>query len=134
MKPSKRKSLEGYIRLFSLFEKHLKEYHKVFDNDFYKITYIVQRERYSNDARIKVILTILRQPLWVLLISESQNLKSLLENYSRYFSVTDITIVRPFNLKPSKKLIKKPLFQPQTIEERVSFELFIKDSEWRPIE
>lgn len=134
MHPLQRKSLASYIRLLRLFETHLKDYHSVFDNDYYKIQYIIQRERYSNDAYIKVIFTILRNPFWKLLVGENENVKVLLENYSRYFSVTDITIVRPLSLKHGKREKKSVFFQIQPIEERVTFDLFMHESRRRVIE
>lgn len=134
MHPLHRKRLASYIRLLRLFETHLKEYHTVFDNDYYKIYYIIQRERYTNDAYVKIIFTILRNPFWKLLVGETENVKVLLENYSRYFSVTDITIVRPLSLKYGKREQKSVLFQIQPIEQRVTFDLFMHESRWRAIE
>lgn len=128
-----RKSLGAYIRLLRLFEAHLKEYHKLFDNEYYKIHYIVQRERFTNDAHIKVIFTILRAPFWKLMIGEKDNIKIILENYCRYFSVTDITIVRALNLKNKDKDISSSLYQYQPIEERVTFDIFMYETEWLQI-
>jgi hypothetical protein len=134
MKPFQRKRMGGYIRLLRLFEAHLKKYHKVFDNDYYKLNYIIQRERYTNDAQLKITLTILEKPFWVQLSNESENLKQILENYCRYFCVSDITIVRPFILSNESKKKNPIIFQSQSIEERVSFDLFVNESIWREIE
>jgi hypothetical protein len=133
MKPFQRKRMGGYIRLLRLFETHLKEYHKVFNNDYYKLNYIIQREIHTNDAQLKITLTILAKPFWGHLSNESENLKQILENYCRYFCVSDITIVRPFFLSNESKKKSPILFQPQSIEERVSFDLFVNEVIWREI-
>ncbi len=92
------------------------------------IHYIVQRERYSNDAHIKLTFTILRAEFWKLLIGETENIKTILENYCRYFSVTDITIVRALSLKNKEKDKNSFLYQNLPIEERVSFDIFMHEA------
>lgn len=122
----------GYIRLLRLFETHLREYHKVFDNDYYKISYIIQRERCTDDAEVKITLTILEKTIWMNLSNESDNLKQMLESYSMYFSVSDITIVRPYLLKQGAN--EKNPHQIPPIEERVSFNLYVTEVSWREIQ
>jgi hypothetical protein len=130
MKPSHRKRLESYIRLLRLFEVELKSYHQVFDNDFYKINYIIKRERFSNDAQLKITLTIIKQSLWMFLKNESDSLKGILENYCRYFSVSDITIVRPLLFQTDGKRNKSLHNHIPPIEERVSFDLYMHEPKW----
>ena len=134
MKPNYRKSLEGYIRLLKIFERELKVYHRVFANNCYKINYIIKRERYTNDVEIRIVLTILRQSLWKYLIDEPENLKKILENYCAYFSVTDITIVRPVFFQNRHTITQTSIFIIPPIEERVSFDLFMYESTWRAIQ
>ena len=127
MRHMQRRRLESYIRLLRLFEIHLKEYHNLFNNDFYKIFYIIQRNRHTNNAEIKLIFTIIRFPFWKLLIGETDNIKTILENCCRYFSVTDITIVRTMSFQ-NRGINKSCLLkQMQPIDERVSFDLFMTE-------
>ena len=131
MKPLKRKNQESYVRLLSLFERELKRYHKVFDNDYYSLNYILSREQFTNDVEIRVTMNIIKKPLWLILIDEPYNLKNLLEQYSRYFSVKDVTIVRPFLLSHARKS-QNEIVLPK-IEERISFEFFRDNLSWRTL-
>ena len=88
---------------------------------------MIQRNRHTNDAEIKLIFIIIRFPFWKLLIGENDNIKTILGNCCRYFSVTDITIVRTMKLQ-NRGNNKSCLFkQIQPIEERVSFDLFMTE-------
>jgi hypothetical protein len=134
MKPNHRKRLESYIRLLRLFEIELKSYHQVFDNEFYKIYYIIKRERYSNDVQVKIVLTVIKQSLWMFLKDETESLKRILENYCRYFSVSDITIVRPLLFQTDGKRSKSLHNHIPPIEERVSFDLYMHEKNWIAIQ
>ena len=131
MKPLKRKNQESYVRLLSLFERELKRYHKVFDNEYYSLHYVLRRKQYTNDIEIRVTMNIIKKPLWLILIEEPYNLKNLLEQYSRYFSVKDVTIVRPFLLSHARKS-QNEIVLPK-IEERISFEFFRNNLSWRTL-
>ena len=131
MKPLKRKNQESYVRLLSLFERELKRYHKVFDNEYYSLHYVLRRKQYTNDIEIRVTMNIIKKPLWLILIEEPYNLKNLLEQYSRYFSVKDVTIVRPFLLSHARKS-QNEIVLPK-IEERISFEFFRDNLSWRTL-
>ena len=131
MKPLKRKNQESYLRLLSLFERELKQYHKVFDNEYYSLHYVLRRKQYTNDIEIRVTMNIIKKPLWLILIEEPYNLKNLLEQYSRYFSVKDVTIVRPFLLSHARKS-QNEIVLPK-IEERISFEFFRDNLSWRTL-
>ena len=131
MKPLKRKNQESYVRLLSLFERELKRYHKVFDNEYYSLHYVLRRKQYTNDIEIRVTMNIIKKPLWLILIDEPYNLKNLLEQYSRYFSVKDVTIVRPFLLSHARKS-QNEIVLPK-IEERISFEFFRNNLSWRTL-
>lgn len=133
MKPYTRKSLESYIRILSFFERELKQYDESYNNDFYQINYIVSREQFSNDADIKIILTILKKPFWNNLFNEPFNLKKTLRNYAAYFSITDVTIVRPLSLTIRSNKVKQLLVEIPKLEDRVSFEFFRDNSVWRRI-
>ena len=119
MKLYKRKNQESYIKLLVLFENELKRYHKIFDNENYTLNYLVSRNQCSDSVEIKITMSISKKPLWILFIYDPNILKSILESYCNYFSVKEVTIVRPFNFGGSN--ITPP------IEERVLFEFF-KDS------
>jgi len=131
MKPYKQKSPEAYIRLLNLFERELKKYHTIFDNDSYQINYVLSRKKYTNDCEIKVVFSIQRTSIFRKLIKESQNLKRLLETYCRYFSVSDILIVRPYTQKRGKLNGNEIITNP--IEERLSFEMYREPETWREI-
>ena len=131
MRLLKRKNHESYVRLLSLFERELKRYHKVFDNDYYSLNYILSREQFTNDVEIRVTMNVIKKPLWLILIDEPYNLKNLLEQYSRYFSVKDVTIVRPFLLSHARKS-QNEIVLPK-IEERISFEFFRNNLSWRTL-
>ena len=133
MRHMQRRRLESYIKLLRLFESHLKVYHKLFNNDFYTVNYIIQRERYTNEVHVKLIFTILRAPFWKLVIGEQENIRNILENYCRYFSVTDITIVRALILQNKDEAKKSSIFQKLPLEDRVSFDLNAHEGTWRPI-
>lgn len=124
MKPSKRKKLDSYIKLFTLFERELKLSHKLYDNDYYYFNYIVSREYFSDKAKIKVILTIFRNPLWDIFQGEPYNLRQILESYCRYFSISDITIVKPYNFLIGERKSNPVMSGIAKIEDRVSFECF----------
>ena len=130
MRLYKRKSQKSYVRLFSLFERDLKKYHKVFDNHNYSLHYIVSNHQFSNDADIKVIMHIIGRPLWLYFIHEPFKIKRLLELYSRYFSVKDVSIVRPYKYDRITKFPVANIEIPK-IEDRVSFEFFRDSSTWR---
>lgn len=131
MRLLKRKNQESYVRLLSLFERELKRYHKVFDNEYYSLHYVLSREQFTNDVEIRVTMNVIKKPLWLILIDEPYNLKNLLEQYSRYFSVKDVTIVRPFLLSHARKS-QNEIVLPK-IEERISFEFFRNNLSWRTL-
>jgi hypothetical protein len=130
MKLYKRKNQESYIKLLVLFENELKRYHKIFDNENYTLNYIVSRDQCSDSVELKVTLSISKKPLWILFIYDPNILKSILESYCNYFSVKEVTIVRPFNFGGSNKTSSDINTAPP-IEERVSFEFFRDSRSWR---
>lgn len=131
MKPYKRKSPEAYVRLLTLFERELKKYHPVFDGNSYQLNYVISRKKFTNDSEIKVVYSIFKTTIFRGLLKESQNLKRLLENYCRYFSVSEILIVRPYNRKREKSSEDEISHTP--IEERLSFEMYREPEIWREI-
>jgi hypothetical protein len=131
MKPYKQKSPEAYIRLLNLFERELKKYHTIFENNSYQINYVLSRKKYTNDCEIKVVFSIQRTTIFRKLINESQNLKRLLETYCRYFSVSDILIVRPYRQKRGKSTGDEITTIP--IEERLTIEMYREPEIWREI-
>ena len=121
MKPFKRRSYDAYLRLVSLFEKELKNYHPIFQKDYYSIHYIISREQYTNDSDVTILFKIQRKVLWFELRKEPKNLKEILESYSKYFSITKVIISKPYEFNKRNDLSRN-LIVP--IQERVSFELF----------
>ena len=85
MKLYKRKNQESYIKLLVLFETELKMYNKIFDNKNYSLKYIVSRNQFSNSAEIRITMSIIKKPLWILFVYDPYNLKSILESYCNYY-------------------------------------------------
>jgi len=129
MKLYKRKDQESYIKLLLLFEMELKKYNKIFDNENYSLSYIVSRDEFSSSAEIRVTMSITKKPLWIIFIYDPRILKRILESYCNYFTVKDVTLVRPFNFGGSNK-ISTATNPNLPIEERVLFEFFRNSSKW----
>jgi len=112
---------ERYYRLFTIFEKELKNYSKIFGKEDYVITYVISKTLLSKDYEVSVTLSIRKNPLWTRYFDEPRNLKTLLQSYCNYFSIKDIRIVRPF------KRFQRNVITPQIslpLEERIFFEFF----------
>lgn len=115
------KGKEKYIRLFSIFESELIKYNKVFEKEDYVLSYIIGKTILSKDYDITVTLSIKKNPLLAKYYDEPRNIKTLLQSYCNYFSISDIKIVRPFKrFQPnvSTHTISPPL------EDRIFFEFF----------
>lgn len=134
MKPFSKKCLSSYIKLINLFEKELKVYHNIFLSDYYYLNYTIQREQYTNDINIRIVMVMMRNPIWKDLQNEPDNLKMLLERFCRYFSVTDVSIVRHYLsfFSPRTRNLQNEYSVPK-LEERINFEVFVKNREYRPI-
>jgi hypothetical protein len=115
------KGKEKYIRLFSIFEYELIKYNKVFEKEDYVLSYIIGKTILSKDYDIAVTLSIKKNPLLAKYYDEPRNIKTLLQSYCNYFSISDVKIVRPF-----KRF--QPNVSPHTIspplEDRIFFEFF----------
>jgi hypothetical protein len=123
MKPFKRKKDEGYTRVLGLFENELKVYHPAFANESYRINYLIRRENHTNQADIKIIFTILDSGFLKKPFSEPNNLKDLLERFCRYFTISEVLIVRP--ILKNTTLVRK-FKNVSSISERAYFELTIQ--------
>jgi hypothetical protein len=129
MKSIFQQKLESYVRVLKLFEYELKKYYQVFDNDDYKIEYIVRRDRYSNEIEFILVISILKVRLWREITRENAGVRKSLENYIRYFSITNYSVVRPLKLK-SSRIKEMPSTKIPPIEERVGFDLNMRESRW----
>jgi hypothetical protein len=112
---------EKYFRLFSIFEKGLKNYSKIFEKEDYILTYVISKTLLSKDYEVSVTLSIRKNPLWARYFDEPRNLKTLLQSYCNYFSITDIRVIRPFN-RFERNVGKPHIAIP--LEERIFFEFF----------
>jgi len=126
MRKDQEKRNEAIIRIFSLFERELKNYHPVFQNNSYMLNYFVSRTIKPNVLNISVIMTILRSTAWRKGISEPSDVKKELESFSRYFSVDRVMVVRPGLAK--EKIEENEMSPNQTtpISQRVFFEMFTR--------
>jgi hypothetical protein len=112
---------ERYYRLFTIFEMGLKSYSKIFEKEDYVITYVISKTLLSKDFEVSVTLSIRKNPLWARYFDEPRNLKSLLQSYCNYFSITEIKIVRPF--KRFERTVATPNISIP-LEDRIFFEFF----------
>ena len=112
---------EKYFRLFSIFEKGLKNYSKIFEKEDYVLTYVISKTLLSKDYEVSVTLSIRKNPLWARYFDEPRNLKTLLQSYCNYFSIKDIRIIRPF--KRFERNVATPHISIP-LEDRIFFEFF----------
>ena len=112
---------EKYIRLFTIYEKGLKKYHRVFKEPNYSLEFIVRKRRCSYDYEIQVIISITKNPLWRIYFNKPREINEILTDYSAFFSISDIRILRP--LQKVRNCLDAPItFKPT--EERIFFETF----------
>ena len=112
---------EKYIRLFTIYEKGLKKYHRVFKEPNYSLEFIVRKKRCSYDYEIQVIISITKNPLWRVYFNNPREIKEILTDFSAFFSIKEIRILRP--LQKVRNYLESPIsFKP--IEERIFFESF----------
>ncbi len=134
MRPFKKKSPESYVRLLKIFERELRNYDEAFANNYYQINYLLSRVSHTNEMKIKIVFSIFRNIVWRKVSERGINIKELLESYCRYFNVDDVVVVRPFVISPSTtRNTSNTVNLPPPIEERVLFEMFLRESEWRLI-
>jgi hypothetical protein len=134
MKPYKKKSPESYVRFLKIFERELRNYDEAFDNEFYQLNYTLTRVSHTNMMKIKVVLSVYRNVIWRKLSERGINLKELLESYCFYFNVDEVVVVRPFAIPMGTIRNSSNLSEMSSpIEQRVSFEMFLRESEWRLI-
>jgi len=112
---------EKFTRLFSIYEKGLINYHQVFRESNYSIEYIVRKKRLSREYQIQIVLSIKKNPLWRLFFNEPRSIKQIIADYSAYFSITDIRILRPLK---RYKMNEETSFVLMPLEERIYFEYF----------
>jgi len=112
---------EKFTCLFSIYEKGLINYHQVFQDANYNLEFIVRRKRLSREFQIQIVLTIIKNPLWRMIFNEPRNIQQLIKDYSAYFSITDVRILRPlkrYKINEELTFVRKP------IEERIYFEYY----------
>lgn len=116
---------EKYTQLFSIYEKGLISYHQVFRDANFSIEYIVRKKRLSREQKIQIVLSIKKNPLWRLFFNEPRSVKQLIEDYSAYFSITDVRVLHPFK---RYKINEETTFTRKPIEERIYFEYISEPS------
>jgi hypothetical protein len=121
MKNSLNLNKRKYFRLFSIFEKGLKNYSKIFEKEDYVLTYVISKTLLSKDYEVSVTLSIRKNPLWARYFDEPRNLKTLLQSYCNYFSIKDVRIIRPF--KSFERKVATPNISIP-LEDRIFFEFF----------
>jgi hypothetical protein len=131
MKPFNKKTIHSYIRLLNMFERELKSHHFIFSGDFYYLNYYLKQNSFNNDVKVKIVMVLMQDPNWKEMKKEPDNMKVLLERYSRCFSITDVSIARNYLCfqSPRNKKIEYPTPSPN-IEDRVFVEAYPSQEEW----
>ncbi len=114
---------EKFTSLFSIYEKGLMNYHQVFRIANYSIEYVVRKNRLSREYQLQIVLSIKKNPSFRIFFHEPRGIKQLIEDYSIYFSITDIRILYPLK---SYKIKEKNTLNLKPIEERIYFEYYTK--------
>jgi hypothetical protein len=112
---------EKYIRLFTIYEKGLKKYHRVFRDPNYSLEFIVKKKQFSFDYDFQVVFSITKNPLWRLYFNNPREIKEILTDYSSFFSIKEIRILRP--LQKVRNYLDEPI-PLKPIEERIFYETF----------
>jgi len=112
---------ENFTRLFTIYEKGLINYHQVFQDANYNLEFIVRRKRLTQECQIQVVLSIKRNPLWRMIFNEPRNIQQLIKDYSAYFPINDVRILRPLK---RYKINEEITFVRKPIEERIYFEYY----------
>jgi hypothetical protein len=110
---------EKFIHLFSIYEKGLINYHPCFQSSDFSVEYIIKKKSFPHQYHIQIVLSICRRFKIGLLVNDTRSVKQLIVDYSNYFSITDVRILRLMKKKnhtEESKSIKKP------IVERIYFE------------
>ena len=124
MKISKKEKRKRYLRLFTIFEEQLKNYHSIFNNDDYSLSYIICRDYFGGEDEIKVILNLHKGVPIRALNFEHYNLKSLLSHYCRYFPIKEITIMKSARVETDGRCKDAESIAIPKIQDRVFFEYF----------
>jgi len=124
MKPTKKKKLSCYIKLFKMFESELKNYDSIFSNGNYILNYIVCRDYFGGEDEINVIFKIFPSNSETTISGEKFRLKSVLRNYCKYFSVKDVTVIKSLRAEKAGKILATKELTIPNIEDRVYFEYF----------
>lgn len=96
----------------------------MFSNNNYSLSYIICRDYFGNEDEIKVVLKIHTGAPMRALNFESYNLKTLLSNYCRFFSIKDIIIMKSARTEiEGNKSDPNSISMPK-IQDRVFFEYF----------
>jgi len=102
-------------------KKELKKYHQVFRDPNYSLEFIVKKKQFSFDYDFQVIISITKNPLWRLYLKNPREIKEILTDYSSFFSIKEIRILRP--LQKVRNYLDEP-FPLKPIEERIFYETF----------
>lgn len=87
---------DGCHRVLELFEKTLKSYHSIFDNEYYQLQYVISFEENSDTYNIRLYFIILKNKIRKIIHEEKIDLKELLSSCCDYFSIGDHHIILPY--------------------------------------
>ena len=81
----------------------------------------MRKKRCSYDYEIQVIISITKNPLWRVYFNNPREIKEILTDFSAFFSIKEIRILRP--LQKVRNYLDAPILL-KPIEERIFFESF----------
>lgn len=117
MKTSSIQQQRNILRLLYCFEKNLKRYHEYFDNDYYQMSYIVNRCPFNGDFTIEVTMNIWNNKYYFSNIETTSMLLSKLKSFCAIFSMQKFKVVRQ---------LKRSAIQSLDIEDRIGYGVYQK--------
>ena len=107
-----------------MFESELKNYDELFKDDNYILNYIVCRDYFGGEDEIRILFKTLPKPTEGILTGKGYNLKTLLQNYCKYFSIKEVTVLKSLRVEQEGKRYTSSSLVIPKIEDRVYFEYF----------
>jgi hypothetical protein len=117
-------TIESIFRLLTLYKTEIKKYDKMFDNDDYQLRYVVNKWILNDKVDIKVLLMVQKRSFWNKIVEDPYKVKKTLENYCKYFSLSETSLVRPYSFHCKKSKENSAIFHKLDIKKRVSFEYY----------
>jgi hypothetical protein len=112
---------DGIIRILRKYEKELPNFHPYFSSPNYSVEYTIRRKRLSGESKMEVLLQINSSSLWSKFFNNPRKFKGIIKDYSKYFSITNVRILRSFKKLKNKRDALSSLIP---IEERIHLEYF----------